>query len=70
MAVQVRDALAFHQIAPTGCGRVNPPQKGSRTDGLNLKWGGIIIRPFFPEHCRENLARKGAIDDEDEHNGY
>lgn len=44
--------------------------KPSRTDGLKLNRGDIIIRPFFSGHCRKNLARKGAIDDEDEHNGY
>ena len=47
---------------------VNWPKNLSRTEGLKLKCCGIIIRFFFLGHCRENLTRKGVIDDEDEHN--
>ena len=39
-------------------------------DGLKLNGGDIIIRPFFLGHSRENLVHKGAIDDEDDDNGY
>lgn len=59
---------AFQRNTPSRSKHGQLGEKPSRTEGLKLKWCGIIIRPFFPGHCRENLTRKGVIDDEDEHN--
>ena len=56
--------------SPNRCGCYEFDAKPSWACGLKVEWGGIIIRPFFLGHSRENLVRKGAIDDEDDDDGY